>query len=299
MASSLASFKQDTEPAMARDEQALRDDVRSWPCIVSPRSGQLATAAYLSERSPEQRGRRRGSRKEGAAWRRAPTLPRQPHCLRGCSWRCTRRGSLPKVRCSTTGLSTDATRCRRPLYYIGAAVAQKQAPSAVRCPPRGTGRAHGGRSGSSTRSRRAAPRLSASGLHRPSRPVHRRHAAIKEARELEVAGLRYGALYRYLEAVLRVAVARAVTPPPAVEDLRARLHEFDLRLAAGGRDHSIARVYLESAQANLEAATGSDPAISGAIVADVLPRYFIPSTLRRHGAPRAHGHRTLVRWPYT
>jgi hypothetical protein len=81
--------------------------------------------------------------------------------------------------------------------------------------------------------------------------------------------------------------------------LRARLHEFDLRLAAGGRDHSIARVYLESAQANLEAATGSDPAISGAIVADVLPRYFIPSTLRRHGAPRAHGHRTLVRWPYT
>jgi hypothetical protein len=79
------------------------------------------------------------------------------------------------------------------------------------------------------------------------------------------------------------------------------LRDFDLRLAAGGRDHSIARVYLESAQANLEAAAGSDPAISGAIVAEVLPRYFatLDPAPPRPAPPVPTVTVTLVRWPYT
>jgi predicted Zn-dependent protease len=71
-------------------------------------------------------------------------------------------------------------------------------------------------------------------------------AAIKEARELEAAGLRHGALYRYLEAVLRVDLARAPATTPDAEALASRLREWNSRLSAGPVDQSLGRLYLEA-----------------------------------------------------
>jgi hypothetical protein len=129
-------------------------------------------------------------------------------------------------------------------------------------------------------------------------------AALKEARELDAAGLRYGALARYLTAAQRFAAMR---PAPAGLDravLERRLAEFRERIAAGPVDHSIAGLLVETAQADLAAAKPDAPApppIAAAIATDVLPRYFAALEPARPApsrpAPRVTV--TLVRWPYT
>jgi hypothetical protein len=127
-------------------------------------------------------------------------------------------------------------------------------------------------------------------------------STLKEARELDAAGLRYGALLRYLEAALRTDPLRPDRPAPAEATLAAQIGEFETRLAAGNVDHSIGRMLLEAAQANFPGvAKDANPGISAAIVTDVLPRYFAAL-----GPPPPEPHRphpevtvTLVRWPYT
>jgi hypothetical protein len=299
---------------MARTEQALRD---GRPLLALHRlaavQGQLAAAAYLTERSPEQRQAQAEFEKEWIRMGgelRADLVPPSPTAFEGVQPEAVRavgEAALPKVRVLYDS-SLEYGRNTMPeagLYYIGAAVAQRQFAAFCRSLSAPAAPAGGTRRSLQVELDTLQDELLLA--YRPPASIDRHaqfiaaNAAIKEARELEVASLRYGALYRYLEAVLRVAVARAATPPPAPEVLRARLRDFELRLAAGGRDHSIARVYLESALANLEAATGSDPAISGAIVADVLPRYF--ATLEpappRPAPPEPAVTVTLVRWPYT
>lgn len=104
------------------------------------------------------------------------------------------------------------------------------------------------------------------------------NSAVKEARELDAAGLRYGALARYLQAALRAA---PLLPPPAPPGgaepppLAERLSGFEARLSKSGEDHSIGRIFLESAQADLSAnPPPARAATAEAIAADVLPRYF-------------------------
>ena len=123
-------------------------------------------------------------------------------------------------------------------------------------------------------------------------------ASLKEARELDAAGRRYGALLRYLQAAQRFA---ALTPPPAdLGDLKPRLAQIDARLAASPSDQSLGRLFVEAAQADL-ATEGSNGAAASAIVQEVLPLYTAALEPARSAAskPDAAVTVTLVRWPYT
>ncbi len=126
-------------------------------------------------------------------------------------------------------------------------------------------------------------------------------ATLNEARQLDAAGLRYGALHRYLQAAMRTA---PLVPGPARLDdaaVRARLEEFAARLSSGGVDHSIGRLWLETAQSDLAAAGDKVPDSAAAIAGDILPRYFAALTpaAPQPAPPAAAVTVTLVRWPYT
>lgn len=127
------------------------------------------------------------------------------------------------------------------------------------------------------------------------------HASLKEAHELDAAGLRYGALVRLLDATMRAGLLASAPDAPVPDDLAQRLAPFEKKLNAQGRDHSIGRAYLEGAQANLPGVTGANPAIALSIVRDVLPRYFaaLEPAPKRPPPPRPEVTVTLVRWPYT
>ena len=129
-------------------------------------------------------------------------------------------------------------------------------------------------------------------------------SAVNEARELDAGGLRYAALLRYLQAALRAAPVRSASSSPAADAaaLRARLAAFERRLVADGVDHSIGRIFLESAQDDLATAgTGEIPASVRAIADDVLPRYFaaLEPAPPPPAMPDARVTVTLVRWPFT
>ena len=127
------------------------------------------------------------------------------------------------------------------------------------------------------------------------------NASLKEARELDAAGLRFGALLRLLQAALRLAPPPAVPPAPA--EIARALAAARARLS-GGVDHSIARIFLDSADGDLEAAEakpGTPPMVASAIVSEVLPRYFAALGPAPRPTPRPDpvATVTLVRWPYT
>jgi hypothetical protein len=121
---------------------------------------------------------------------------------------------------------------------------------------------------------------------------------LKEARELDGAGLRHGALLRYLQAVLLSAPLRRAASAADRAALSRDLRALDARLA--GADHSVARLFVEVAEADLEAAT--DPGVkTAAVVSDVLPRYFaaLEPAPPVAASPAARVTVTLVRWPFT
>jgi hypothetical protein len=122
---------------------------------------------------------------------------------------------------------------------------------------------------------------------------------LKEARELDDAGLAYGALLRYLQAAQRFFPLR---PAPATdpEPLESRLRRLETRLSAEHRDHSLGRLFLERAGEAL-AASPPETAVAEGIVSDVVPRYLAALEPARPEPPRAEPRFTvtLVRWPYT
>ena len=95
---------------------------------------------------------------------------------------------------------------------------------------------------------------------------------------------------------LRILGTAAVLPDEALPSA-----ELDERLRSAGRDHTIGRLFLETAQALAGPGEGSDPALARAIVDTVLPRYFAALEPAPAAAPRktARATVTLVRWPYT
>ena len=127
-------------------------------------------------------------------------------------------------------------------------------------------------------------------------------SALKEAKELDAAGLRYGALQRYLLAVQRVALLQT-SPAPESSAIRARLQAVEPRLALGGVDHTIARIFFERAQTELDRAEPAAAGISlAAVIADnVLPKYFAALEPAPPASPAAPPRVTvtLVRWPFT
>jgi hypothetical protein len=126
-------------------------------------------------------------------------------------------------------------------------------------------------------------------------------SALKEARELEVLGLRRGALLRYLQGSLR---AQPLTAAPPVFDAAAtpaRLDSLEQRFRRG-LDHGIGRLFLELARTDLEDTTsGATHAVAAAVAQVVLPRYFaaLQPAVPLPAAPVAEVTVTLVRWPYT
>ena len=127
-------------------------------------------------------------------------------------------------------------------------------------------------------------------------------SALKEARELDEAGLHYGALLRYLLAVQLASRVRGAPPSVAAAELAGRLKALRARMTRGDIDHSIGMTFLESAEEDFaSAAPESAHATASAIVTDVLPRYFdaLASARPETARPAAEIAVTLVRWPYT
>jgi hypothetical protein len=112
-------------------------------------------------------------------------------------------------------------------------------------------------------------------------------STLKEARELDAAGLRYGALLRYLQAAEQSAPLTG-----AVKGAAGDLAALDARLSKGNVDHSLGRLFLEAAQA--------DPSRAAVIANDILPRYFAALEPGKPEPPRPAPQVTvtLVRWPY-
>jgi len=127
-------------------------------------------------------------------------------------------------------------------------------------------------------------------------------ATVKEARELDAAGLRFGALLRYLQATLRVAQLRSSPVGTDPATLRERLRAAEAKLSTPGVDHSLVRLFIEQANAALDRATdGAVPPAAPVVLDAVLPAYYAALAPAAPAAPRAPAsvRVTLVRWPYT
>lgn len=126
-------------------------------------------------------------------------------------------------------------------------------------------------------------------------------SATKEALEYDAAGLREGALLRYLQAALRFAPLRASAAALPATALADGMEAARKQLAEPGVDHSLGTLFLEVAASDVDTASAGRALVASAVVQDVLPRYF--SALRpavATAAPRTPEVTvTLVRWPYT
>lgn len=306
-------IKQGSEPALARVQTALEAGHRGLALLrfASVHEG-LAAAAYLGERSANQR-------KDGAAfeaeWTRmggvlredlGPSSASALDAVRPALLRAVGEAALLQVRIYYDA-SLDYGRSTTPesgLYYLGAAQAARDWTRLVRR--------------LSQPAPQAAPALrplagdldaleeEMLAAYRPPLSIdkHREFigasSALKEARELDAAGLRHGALLRYLEAAQRFASLRAAAPPPVTE-LVSRLRELEGRLG-GVVDHSLARAFVEAARSDLaEHAADGAAVTAAAVVSDVLPRYMAALGPAPARAPRQEPRVTvtLVRWPYT
>jgi len=309
-------LKQGMEPAMARVEAALKDDRRLLALErLSAVRMNLAGFAYVNSLPAD---KREDSAKLDSEWTRVGALlgaelsvPSRS-ALEGVQPAVVRaegEAALPQVR-NYYDTCLDYGRATTPwsgFFYLGVAQAQRDfvsfcktlsAPTELKVPPI--------RSIAAELDALEADLLKA---YRPPASIDRHpafigaSAALKEARELDAAGLRYGALLRYLQAAMRIDPLRPDAQAPDPEGLPKRLEAFESRLRQGGVDHSIGRLYLETAQANIaaEAPPGANPAFAEAIARDVLPRYFaaLAPAKPQPGKPAPSITVTLVRWPYT
>jgi hypothetical protein len=307
-------IKDGAQPVLARAEEAQRDGRRLLALLrLAFARADLAAAAYVLERPTAERKEAAGFEAEwarmGSELREAMGAP-SPGALEGvrpAAVRAMGEAALPQVRILYEA-SLEYGRNTMPeygLYYLGSAKAQREFAAFCR-------RLSG--SGSAPepplRALRAElDRLEAEFLaaYRPPASVERHRefigasSALKEARELDAAGLRHGALLRYLQAAQRFAPLRAA-PALDAPALRRELGAFEARLASGGLDHSIGRLFLEIAQAELAGADAAQGATAAsAIAGDVLPRYFAALEPASPETPRPEPRVTvtLVRWPYT
>lgn len=305
------SLRQETGPVLARAEEAMAQGRRllALQRLAAARA-ELALAAYMDGRPP---GQRKDMASFEAEWARmgealepdlGSTAPARLEDLHPAAARALGEAALPQVR-----IYYDAsleygrnTTAEKGLYYLGAAQAQREVvellrqvslPSSRREPP--------------VRSLR--PELDALeaemlAVYRPPVSIDRHgqfiaaSSTLKEARELDEAGLHHGALLRYLQAALQFAPLRASSPPSRASSIAGEASALQARLSEGEVDHSIGQLLLESAQAHLAA---DDSATAAILVGDVLPRYLAalePARPREPG-PASRVAVTLVRWPYT
>ena len=301
-------------PVLARADQALRDGRRLLAIQRLAAAREVAGAArYVVSREAPVRseltrfeaewravGERLGKELEAPA-------PGALSSLAPAALRAIGEASLPQVKIYYEASLEygRATVFDSGLYYIGSALAQRELPGVL------ASFSDGAKPLSAPPLRSLEPELAALeseilAAYRPPASIDRHvdfiraSSAVKEARELDALGLRYGALLRYLQGLQRFAPVRTA-PAPDTALFERRLAEYDERLRSAGRDHTIGRLFLETAQALAGPGEGSDPALARAIVDTVLPRYFAALEPAPAAAPRqaARATVTLVRWPYT
>jgi hypothetical protein len=308
--------KEGVQPVLERAQRALADGRRLLAVLRLEAARQnIAAAAYMLERPAEERTSLPAFEAE---WTRVGRVlgaelgPPSADALRGVkpsALRAIGEASLPQVRVYYEA-SVEYGRNTEPgsgLFYLGAAQAQRDFADFCR-------RASVPSTLAEVPLRALGPDLDAFeaellAAYRPpaSLDKHREFigisSALKEARELDAAGLRHGALLRYLQTALRFAPLRTTpTLDAGGRDLAERLDAFERRLAADGRDVSVGRLFLEIAQEDYgTAASGQGAQSTAAIVGDVLPRYFAALEPPPPAPPRPEPlvTVTLVRWPYT
>jgi hypothetical protein len=313
--------RKSAEPALARIRSAAGEGRRGLALNrLASVSVNLGAAAYLEERTPEQRKDMAAFENEWA--RMGEVLKKDlvaagPNILDGVEPAATRAVGetvVAQVRPFFES-SLEYGRSTMPdagLFYLGSAQAARDfvrwsrtlsAPSPDAPPAL----------------RSLAPELDALegdllGTYRPPVSIERHSefigasSALNDARKLDAAGLRYGALLRYLQASQRTRLLRSA---PAVDAaaLAESLREMEGRLRSAGGDQSVGRIFLEAAAEDLAAAKSGAPgsgtplpgAVAGAVLQDVMPRYFAALEPARPAVarPPAEVTVTLVRWPFT
>ena len=321
-------IKESSAPAMARVESAMKDGRRLLAlqrlAAVAPN---LESAEYLASLPPEART---SDAAFETAWKDAgrelasQLRPPSPSALAGVAPAAVRgvgEASLAQVRVFYDA-SLEYERNTMPdsgYFYLGLAKAQSDFAALCRSLSRPSGlKAPAVRPLSSELDALEGELLAA---YRPPASIDKHSdfigasAALKEARELDSAGLAYGATLRYLQAALRAAPLTGKAPAMTREEAAKKIAEVEPRLAdrEGGTDQSLGRIFLEAAQADLASAAASNepPAQASAIITSVLPRYFAALEPAKPAASRSAGAAakrsatqdvvtvTLVRWPYT
>lgn len=302
-------LKQDNQPVLDRAAADLRDGRRM---LALQRLANLrvnvATAAYLSERPADQLKNAAAFEAEwqrlGGAMRDDLAIPSPDTFgdVRPAAARALGEVALLQVR-GFYHASLDYGRATMPemgVYYLAKAEGQRDLAAFART--------FSGSARPEPPLRSLRPELDALeaemlAVYRPPVSIERHgefigaSATLKEARELDAAGLRHGALLRYLTAAQQFAPLRKAAPPADADILAKRLQEHAERLSARDADHSIGQLFLEMAQA--EQANPTAGAVT--IANDVLPRYLAalepaPPEPQR---PDPRVTVTLVRWPYT
>ncbi len=196
------------------------------------------------------------------------------------------------------------------LYYLGAALGEQRVVELAR-------RAAGRHAAAAPPLRSPRPEIDALqrevlAAYRPPASVEHHadfiavSARLKEARELDAAGLRYGALLRVLEAAQRFAPLRGKAPAAGPGQVGARLDDLENRLRRDGSEPGLGELFVEEARAAAaRGGSGPPPRAVGILVDDVLPRYLAALADAPAPAPAPAAVAgpvvavTLVRWPYT
>lgn len=297
--------RQDNEPVLARAEEALRSGHRlvALQRVVNAKAD-LATAEYVLGRTSAQRKDQAAFEAEwarlGGVMRADLGVP-SPAALedmRPAAVRAMGEAALSQVPIyyEASRAYGQATMPDAGLYYLASAKAQRDVVEFLRGLSEPTSRRE-------PPVRSIAPELEALeaevlAAYRPPASVDRHpefitlSSALKEARELDAAGLRYGALLRYLQSAQRFAALRPAPPSVGADALK----ELESRLSAGAAgdvDHSLGQMFLETAK--------GDATLVPVIAGDVLPRYFAALEPARPQPPKPAPRVTvtLVRWPYT
>jgi hypothetical protein len=296
-------IRDSSQQTLKRASDALRDGRRNLAIarLAAVRTN-IAAFAWVEQRPPELRTdlvKFEAERKRMGGELRDAFGPASFDAIRPASLRAVAEAAHPQVK-GFYDASLDAARETLPqygLFYVGQAHAQRDFVALCRSlATTDTPRPPALRSLHGELEALESEMLAA---YRPPASIDRHtefiiaHSALKEARELDAAGLRFGALLLYLQAAQRYAPLRNERSSLDSDEITKKLEEFEARFAEPGVDHSIGRIFLESAQ--------SDPANAPAIATDVLPRYVAALEPAKPEAarPEASVTVTLVRWPYT
>jgi hypothetical protein len=130
------------------------------------------------------------------------------------------------------------------------------------------------------------------------------NSTLKLARELDGAGLHYGAVYQYMVALQQFGAMNEAAPTAEQQaKLREELAASRAKFTKSKQDDSLALMFVERAEEKLTSEKPSEAEVkaAAAIVQNVLPSYAAlkNSPAPTRSKPPSDVVLTLVRWPYT